>query len=268
MKISEAIPEVFKQTYPILEPGTQLLLAVSLLRFHQIDALPIGLKPRQKKRLAVFGYSFLSSLLKTERHEYTKLLESPCEVASLELASIGDGRSVRSLLEVFHRTKFGFVWVESSKLGGFASIRDVLGLYKSGIIETDLTVEQVASPIFSMPKKSRIRDVIEEMFSHGFRRMFITGEKSIVTDRKIISHIFSASQLHATITNPGVMFDLTLEDVQAMTPKRISSHLSIKDAAMVMKETLEDCLICEKGIITPWDLIMKPFIKGELKFAK
>src|SRR5579864_1208075 len=98
-----------------------MLLAVSLLRFHEIDALPIGFNPSQRKRLAVFGYSCLSLLLETLPRNYGKFLELPAKKAALELATIGIDKGVESLIEIFKRTKFGFAWVESEKLAGFAS---------------------------------------------------------------------------------------------------------------------------------------------------
>src|SRR5487761_538249 len=101
MLIGEALPNIFKRTYPVIEPGTQMLLAVSLLRFHQIDALPIGFKPRQKKKLAVFGYSCLSKLLEMKSREYGRFLEMPCERASLELSTIDFDESLDAVLRVF-----------------------------------------------------------------------------------------------------------------------------------------------------------------------
>ena len=126
MKVGDALPNIFMRTTPVLEQGTQMLLAVSLLRFHQIDALPIGFKPKQKKKFAVFGFSCLSKLLETPPGLYGKFLELPCESASLELSSTDVNDSIEDLLRVFEMTKFGFAWVESEKLGGFASLRDVL----------------------------------------------------------------------------------------------------------------------------------------------
>ena len=56
-----------------------MMIVLSLLRFHEIDALPIGFNSRKKKKLAVFGYSCLSKLLDTEPKNYGKFLETPCE---------------------------------------------------------------------------------------------------------------------------------------------------------------------------------------------
>src|SRR5579872_6567126 len=148
MQIGDALPQIFSRPSPVLEPGTQMLLAVSLLRFHQIDALPIGFKLRQKKRLAVFGYSCLRKLLETDPEDYGKFLEMPCEKASQVLSTILMTKDIKSLLRVFQRTKFGFAWVESEKSGGFASLRDLLSLYVQGLIKSEMTIGQVASPIF------------------------------------------------------------------------------------------------------------------------
>jgi CBS domain-containing protein len=265
MKIGEALPNIFSRTYPVLEPKTQMLLAVSLLRFHQIDALPIGFKPGQKKKLAVFGYSCFSKLLETNPRDYGKFLELPCEVAALELSTVDVDASIEELLAVFRKTKFGFAWVESERLGGFASLRDLLQLYEKDLISTKMTVGQVASPIFSLPSETDLRQVIQEMFNHKFRRIFVSGEKSLITDRRILSYVFSTSRLKETSQKPRSLLDVKLGDLEKMEPLPVKAKSAIKSGALSMKDASEDCLVCEEGVITPWDLVMKPLIQGNLQ---
>jgi CBS domain-containing protein len=269
MRIHETLPHVFRRTYPVLEPGTQMILAVSLLRFHQIDALPIGFKPNEKRKLAVFGYSCLSRLLETDPKDYTRFLEMPCERAALELSTISIDGSIQELLDLFENTRFGFAWVESDRLGGFTSLRDLLELYKNGAIATEMTAGEVASPIFSMPKESNLKTVLEEMFHHRFRRVFPSDEKKngLVTDRRIISYIFSASRLSEASKRPQELLDATLGDLHRIEPGTISERSPLKVAALSMNDSNEDCLVCEKGVITPWDLVMKPLAVGQLKIA-
>src|SRR5579862_2359936 len=107
MNIAEVLPGIFKRTYPVLEPGTQLLLAASLLRFHQIDAIPIGFERAQKKHLAVLGYSCLANLLKTDPSWYKSFLEQPCEKAAQEIATVSSDTELSDLLKVFEKTEFG-----------------------------------------------------------------------------------------------------------------------------------------------------------------
>lgn len=265
MKITEAVPEIFKRTYPILEPGTQMLLAVSLLRFHQIDALPIGLKPQQRNYFAVSGYSCLSSLLGTNPKNYRKFLEMPCERASLKLATIRHDETLESLFQLFGKTRFGFAWIKSPQMGAFVSLRDIVALYGNDSIQSDLKVGEVASPIFSMPKGSTLKQVLKEMFEHHFRRIFIDGQHNLVTDRRIIGYIFSSARLNTTFEHPETLLDANLGDLEKMEPIRISSKASLKTAALSMKDSSEECLICEEGVVTPWDLIMKPREMKRLK---
>ena len=127
-----------------------------------------------------------------------------------------------------------------------------------------MTVEQVASPIFSMPKDSTLKTVLQEMFDHRFRRMFVDGENSLITDRRIIGYIFSAARLTESTKKPETLLDAKLGDLERMEPIPISSQTNIKKAASSMKDAIEECLICDKGVVTPWDLVMKPFINGKL----
>jgi hypothetical protein len=265
VEIGEALPQIFKRSYPVIQPTTELVLALSLLRFHQIDALPVGFKADQKKRLAVFGYSCLSRLLETEPKNYGNFLKLPAKKAALELSIIDVDEDIRSLLQVFQKTKFGFAWVESKRLGGFASLRDMLRLYDQEIVQTQLSLSELASPIFSLPEETEIRNVLKEMFARRIRRIFIEGTDSLVTDRQIIGHLFSASRLEQISQKPKTMLEIELGDLETFAPKRVNGSISAKTGAKEMLGQMEECLVCEKGVITPWDIIMKPLARGELK---
>ncbi len=207
----------------------------------------------------------MSSLLQSKPKDYRKFLEMPCEKAALELATLDREETIDSMLEIFDQTRFGFVWVNSPDLGGFATFRDLLPLYDSEAIQSDLSVDDIASPIFSMPANSSIKEVLREMFDHHFRRVFIEGERTLVTDRRVISYIFSSAGLRATFDKPESLLDAHLGDLEKMQPIGISSRASLKRAAASMRNASEECLICEKGVVTPWDLIIKPRRMRRLK---
>src|ERR1700730_15742591 len=156
LKIGEALPQVFGRAIPIIEPDTQILLAVSQLLFHKVDALPVGFRPKEKKRRAVFGYSCLNKLLETNSLNYGKFLELPCVKAAHELTRIKADDNIESLLHMFQKTEFGYTWVESETVWGFASLLDSLELYRNGLIDTDMTVGESAAPIFSLPGETKI----------------------------------------------------------------------------------------------------------------
>jgi hypothetical protein len=268
VRIGDALPQVFRRGYPIVLPSTDILTAASLLRFHEIDALPIEFRGTQKTRLAVFGYSCLSKLLKTKPKNYENFMKLPARKAALKLRSISVDREISDLLRIFQKTRFGFAWIESDKQGGFASLRDLLALYSKAIIQTDMKVSDLASPIFSMPSETRIRIVLEEMFSRRIRRIFVKGRDSLVTDRRIIGYLFSPSFLEQVSRNSKSLLDVSLGDLDVAKPTRIPGSQSVRRAARMVENQSEECLVCEKGVITPWDLIMKPLAAGALKIKE
>ena len=155
--------------------------------------------------------------------------------------------------------------MESEKLAGFASLRDLIELYESGALETKLTLGQLASPIFSMPKGARMQDVLKEMFNRRIRRIFVEGKKTLVTDRRIIGFLFSTTRLDGTVKNPESLLDFNLDDIEPLEPFFVRGSSSVKMGARSIADHSEECLVCEKGVITPWDLIMKPLALGALK---
>lgn len=269
MKIVEALPGIFSRTYPVLEPGTELLLAASLLRFHQIDAVPIDFKAGQKKHFAVLGYSCLANLLKTDPSWYKSFLEQPCERAAQEVATVAADDELGNLLKTFAKTEFGFAWVEGEfEVGALVSLRDVLGLYEYGTLTTPVKVDEVASPIYSMSSDATIREALAQMFSHRFRRVFLDkGKERVITDRKIISYVFSATRLEEVANSSKDLLDSHLKEIEAMKPKMIKGNPKLKEAAGAMKSEVEECLVTEKGVVTPWDVVMKPWKMGKLTIS-
>jgi hypothetical protein len=267
LKIAEALPDIFKRTYPVLESGTELLLAASLLKFHQIDAIPIGFKKKQKKHLAVLGYSCLSHLLQTKPSMYKTFLEQPCDKIAQELSSISWNTNLETLLKLFWETKFGFSMVEGKfETSALVSLRDLLGLYRDDVLSTTMSLGQIASPIFSMSSESSLKQVLGEMFVRRIRRIFLDGKDGnrVITDRRIISYIFSTSRLEELLHSPADLLEVPVGKLGTMRPPFKSEQTKIKKAAEAMKEQIEECLVCEKGVVTPWDMIMKPWKSGKL----
>ena len=147
-------------------------------------------------------------------------------------------------------------------------LRDLLGLYANGVLSCGLTIGKVASPIFTMPGKATLKDTMREMFDRRFRRIFVAGSHVVISDRQVIGYIFSTTKLNEIAGAPKTMLDATLDRFERLESKKASASMSIKAAASLMKDQIEECLICEKGVVTPWDLIMKPFEANQVKIMK
>ena len=258
-------PKMFERAYPAVDPTTPILSVLPLLRFHEIDVLPLSFDAGRRQK-GVFGFSCLARLMKV-RPGVGSFLKRPCEVVSEPLATIRSDRSLSSLLNVFLRRRFGFARVvESRGVGALLTLPDVLGLYEDGTIRSSLTLEDVGSSAFSMPSDSTIREALVEMFDRRIRRVFISGTSEFIWDRRIIEHLFSPAVL-ATLAHreSGDILKMPISEIGTTTAKKAEGRLQLREAAALLKVEPGQCLVFNGKVVTPWDVVMKPWKGRELK---
>lgn len=270
MKIKAALAGIFNRSYIMLEPSMKTHFALSLLGFHDIDAMTIwfGRNVDWTKRYVVYGYSSVLTLLRTEPKDYGWLMEQPCEAVSVEPAIISENEDLEDLLDLFFKRRFGFAYVEragGTQLGGFANLRDLIALYEKSIIKTDLRVGDVASyPVVSMPGDSSLKEVLDKMVRKNVRRVLVSGtQNNIISDRDIISYVSSIYRLDGFTLDPSRLLEAKLEDLKKTHPSGVELELPIDRAAKIVYEN-GGCLLCGEGIVTPWDLVIKPWIQRKL----
>ena len=271
MRIKDSMPGIFQKAYPVLDPKTEMLPAMSLLRFHEIDALPLafdgGGKRQEHKQRAVFGFSSLVRLLLLKPKELGPFLKKPCETVSESLVTVGARQSLSSLLDAFARTRFGFARVEDGRnVGALAGLSDVLGLYETGAIASDLTVRDVGSPILSTPGETTLRGALKVMFEKRYRRIFVSGEREFVSDRGIIGHIFAPTVLNSILQDGKDVLDTPVSVVEKTSAKEVQPDTHLKKAAGILRaEKAGQCLVFDGMVVTPWDIVMKPWKTKALK---
>ncbi|HUI01533.1 MAG TPA: hypothetical protein VLX56_07875 [Nitrososphaerales archaeon] len=266
MKIREALPHVFNRAYPVLDPKMPMLPAVSMLRFQQIDGLPLVLDTSAARPRALHGYSLLKRLLALSQGGFWKFIERPCEDAAQSIGSVGADESLDRLFEVFLKERFGFAWISDTERTGVpVSLADVLELFKTGLMESDMKVKDVASPVFALPGMTPLRKALLFMFSHRFRRVFLSAGGTFVSDRGIISHLFSPSVLHDLAANPNKLMDMPIADIEKSKPRRVPGRTTIKAAASSLSGDIGQCLISRGAVATPWDLVMKPWVAKKIR---
>jgi CBS domain-containing protein len=271
LKIKTALPNLFSRPYMMLEPSTKTHFALSLLGFHEIDAITIwfGKNADWTRRFVVYGYSAILTLLRSDPKDYAMMLEQPCETVAVEPASISGEDDLGSLLDLFLKRRFGFAYVEKARgtqIGGFVNLRDLVKLYESSIFKTDLLVGDVASyPVVSMSGDTDLKSVLDYMVRKNVRRILVSDTQKTISDREIISHITETFRF-------GVKQDLShllnarLGDLKSTQPRTVELELPISQAARIVYDD-GGCLLCGEGIITPWDLIIKPWIQKKLSIS-
>jgi hypothetical protein len=269
LKIRDALPQVFNRAYPVLDPKMPMLPAVSMLRFQQIDGLPLVIDVTAARPRALHGYSLLKRLLALNQGGFWKFIERPCEDAAQSIGTVGADENLERLFEVFLKERFGFAWISDAERTGVpVSLADVLELYKTGTIESELQVKDVASPVFALPGMTPLRKTLLFMFSHRFRRVFLSAGGAFISDRSIISHIFSPAVLHDLAANPDGLLEMPIAEIEKSRPRRVPGRTSMKAAANTLSGDIGQCLTSRGTVITPWDIIMKPWVAKKLRINR
>ncbi len=268
MRIRDAFPDVFRRPYPALDPKTQMFPAISLLRFHEIDALPIASEAGEGQR-AVFGLSSLARLSSLKQGDFKDFLNRPCEEVSESLSSISADADLGELLDLFKKTKFGFARVdEKGETAGLVGLSDVLRLYEKGKIKTKLTAGDVASKVFALPGGTPLGRALQEMFEHRFRRVFVGPRSdSFISDRMIIAFVFDPRTLEKMSRGALKVLDTPIKDIPRMKARRVKASTRLAKAAAELRAERGQCLLSEVGLATPWDVVMKPWNGKNLAIA-
>ncbi len=269
MKIESALPRLLERKYPIIKPSYPLLTVLYLLRIQDVAAVPIS--EDGSRRRAVFGFSILPKLMELTPKNFDAYLEGPCESASVDLDCFSMNDEVETLLEGFKWRNLG-VSLVCGKVGdekrtSLVTLVDLLRLYKTKQLTTDMSANDVASPILAMPGRSSVRDALQTMFRLRQRRVFITGELMYISDRSIIEHFLSPASLIRDRHEPdGALLDGRIDGLKKTAPIEVTPRASLQSAALRLRSEWGPCLIIkDKGVVvTPWDVIMKPWEAGRL----
>lgn len=271
VKIRRAFPGILERQYPIVKAHYTLLTVLYLLRMKDVDAVPI-IPVTKKGARAVFGFSSLPHFMNLGSKGFADLLRGPCEAASDELVFVSVEDDLASLFEAFESRRLGFALVHDegkTMKAGLVSLADVLSLYGTGAIRTEMTVREVSTPIFSMDSTTTIRGALRAMFRHRYRRVFLSKEKEYASDRSIMSYLFSPTVLEEL--GRGGSKDILaapIARVEKASPIVIGPGTSLKKAALKLEKERGGCCVTgEAKVVTPWDTVMKPWLAGKLTIA-
>jgi hypothetical protein len=269
LKIKQAFPGMLRRQYPTVKPAYPLLTVLYLLRMSDVDAVPVVPATRRGAR-AVFGFSCLPKFMRLSPGRFADVLRGPCEAASDELALVDIEDDIDSLFEAFKATKLGFALVQddSSSRRGLVGLDDFLKLYHTGTLRTDMRVADVGTTIVSASGTTTIREALRAMFRSRHRRLFLQGERSYVSDRSIMNHVFSPTVLEEVGRDEGRDALATpISRLAAAVPVAVSLRMPLRSAALNLQRERGGCLVAGGKVVTPWDVVMKPWTSGRMTVA-
>jgi CBS domain-containing protein len=272
-RISDLFPGLLERDPPMVDGKDPLILTGSLLRAHEVHIL----RKKEVRRKGAYpfpvceafgGYSVLKRISTSEPDEYYQMLWKPSEDFPSLIGVCKFDDTIEKVLKVWERTRFGDAVVKEGDAWNLLTLADVVGLMGNAMIDADLPVEELGSKKVTVSPGSSILEAIKLMVKTNMRRLFIEGRgPEFVSDRLIVSHLFSPESLEKARDHPS---NWTRGSISLAGTKKAPScpHGSTRDAANAIGEAPDDCLaLDDTSVVSRWDLVMKPWMKGKLRFA-
>lgn len=265
--VSEVFPKIFSRYAPLLDGRVRLLEAAKMLTSPQVSAVIVSEKSKstnnETRYSAVAGYHVFSKLLR-ENLDFSKMLNRPCKFAALPIKVVNERTSIASVLKAISESRLGVVLVSrrigSSEVLTTVELRDFVRILRMGkqLRESSLKVGDLASsPVLSVRKEDTLKRVLQIMVKHRMRRVLLYQTKSVISDRDILNFLISPDNYERIKKGVDSLFDAKASELPSSSPPFVDSEMSISDAAKLMNPDEGDCLVCDKGLVTFWDLVIK-----------
>jgi hypothetical protein len=250
----ELFGDVFKRATPSITADSSILIAASVLRFHGIDGLSVIRKKVQTDEV-VFGCNILTGLVQAFPTNVRAYMTSKCGSISMRLPVIRYDSTLSDLLSRFIETRFGLAFVHKGG-GALISLFELLQLYDKGLINTELMCKDVASPPFRLRNDATLKEAPEEMIRRRIRRVFVNNSNAFISDRTAIDYIFSPEGIQVLRDE---LYTTRIDEIRMMDATPVKESLPLGEGARLLLRDKGKCLLCETGVVTPWDCVLKPF---------
>jgi len=250
----ELFVDVFKRVTPSITADSSILVAGSVLGIHSIDALMI-IREKAHTDQVVGGCNILTGLVQAFPTNIRSYIMSNCGSISMRLPVVRYDATLSDLLSRLIETKFGLAFVHKNE-GALISLSDLLQLYDKGFIDSNLTCKDVASPPFRLRDDATLIEALEEMIGRQIRRVFVNDSDAFISDRTAIDYIFSPEGIRVLRDE---LYTTRIHEIRMMDATPVTGSLPLNEGARLLLRDKGKCLVCETGVVTAWDCVVKPF---------
>ncbi len=259
--IREVWPADPTASLPEVRDDMPSVISGILLQDPSVDALSV----RDGTALGLTGgYDLLAKVVETsDLHRF--LLGRISNIQRISSPVPADA-PLAALLERYESTAFGHALVAFQPKPRIVSVVDVVRLYRQGKLDSGLRLRDVATrPLPAVPRSMPLSEAARIMVEHRVRRLEVLGEpRSMITDRSLIRVLFSAEMLEWARRHSGQLPSLTVGALELRPVIELDAEMRIPTATWKFDPDVGDAISCSAGLVTPWDLVMKPFVRGDL----
>ncbi len=243
-----------------------LLEAAKILSVLQVSAVIVLDKNAAKvseQYKALTGY-FILSQLPTGNGDASEFFARPSVELAREIRVVRETAPIESVVKAIQQSRVGVVLVsrknESSKELNTIELRDFVRLYRDGtnLPESSLKIGDLSSsPVLSIKNETMLRDLIRYMLKYRVRKMLLSDTKKLVSDRDVLSFMTSPGTIESMDRSMEQVLKTPVSELPSTRPPVVDGRMTITEAAQQMNPDSGDCVICETGLVTFWDLVVK-----------
>jgi CBS domain-containing protein len=166
------------------------------------------------------------------------------------------------VIDIFNETSIAFIPITKSGLiAASLSIRDLLPVIRTSTF--DVKLKDIASPISISPKGTSLKVALNMMFQNKIRNIIVGSNNGygIINDRKILEFLFSENGRKIMNTNSLGIQAIAIDLLDRLPAKFVSDNTTVSRAAELLMDIHTPCLLLNKSIVTPWDIVMKTIEK-------
>ena len=266
MRVNQVFPKIFSRSTPLILDQAPLLEAGKILTVLQVSAVMVldrkAVKVSEQFK-ALTGYFILSQLPSGEG-KVSKFFARPSIELAREIRVVRETAPIESVVKAIQQSRVGVVLVsrknESSQELNTIELRDFVRLYRDGtnLPESGLKIGDLSSsPVLSIKNETTLRDLIKSMLKYRVRKILLSDTKKLVSDRDVLSFITSPGTLESMDRSIDQVLKTPVSELPSTRPPVVDGRMTITEAAQLMNPDSGDCVICETGLVTFWDLVVK-----------
>ena len=255
--IRDSVPQIFKRPYLSVLPNTTLMQIAPFMAIGPqiyVDGLVVleGEKPIGK----ISSKQILLAIINSKYPDWLK--KTALQIMDTSEISLDMDYPMSRAIDIFNQTSFAFIPITKSGLVvASLSVRDVLPV----IMATNFhaTLKDIASPLVILSKTTNLKLALNLMFQKKIRNIIVESDNGygIINDRKILEFLFSQNGRKIMDMNSLGIQAVEIDLLDKLSAMRVSDTTTVSKAAELLMDINIPCVLLNKSIVTPWDIVMK-----------
>jgi predicted transcriptional regulator len=259
--IRDVVPQIFKRPYLSVLPNATLMQIAPFMAIGPqiyVDGLVVleGEKPIGK----IGSKQILLTIINSKYPDWLK--KTALQIMDNTDIYLEMDSPLSKVIDIFNETSIAFIPITKSGLiAASLSIRDLLPVIRTSTF--DVKLKDIASPISISPKGTSLKVALNMMFQNKIRNIIVGSNNGygIINDRKILEFLFSENGRKIMNTNSLGIQAIAIDLLDRLPAKFVSDNTTVSRAAELLMDIHTPCLLLNKSIVTPWDIVMKTIEK-------